>query len=174
MEVYQGETDMDARLTQTAALAAINRHIPKDACVIGPAGSLPGCMQRMWRAHTRDTYNMEYGYSCMGYEISGALGVKLAAGDREVYSMVGDGSFIMLHSELLTAVQEQKRSTAACLIMPATAASTICRTVRATRRCVRSGGSAIRKRAGTMENSCRWISRRSRGHTAARRIRCAR
>ena len=105
MEVYQGETDMDARLTQTAALAAINRHIPKDACVIGAAGSLPGCMQRMWRAYTRDTYNMEYGYSCMGYEISGALGVKLAAGDREVYSMVGDGSFIMLHSELLTAVQ---------------------------------------------------------------------
>lgn len=101
--------DMDARLTQTAALAAINRHIPKDACVIGAAGSLPGCMQRMWRAYTRDTYNMEYGYSCMGYEISGALGVKLAAGDREVYSMVGDGSFIMLHSELLTAVQEHKK-----------------------------------------------------------------
>lgn len=101
--------DMDACLTQTAALAAINRHIPKDACVIGAAGSLPGCMQRMWRAHTQDTYNMEYGYSCMGYEISGALGVKLAAGDREVYSMVGDGSFIMLHSELLTAVQEHKK-----------------------------------------------------------------
>ena len=101
--------DMDASLTQTAALAAINRHIPKDACVIGAAGSLPGCMQRMWRAYTRDTYNMEYGYSCMGYEISGALGVKLAAGDREVYSMVGDGSFIMLHSELLTAVQEHKK-----------------------------------------------------------------
>ena len=101
--------DMDACLTQTAALAAINRHIPKDACVIGAAGSLPGCMQRMWRAHTQDTYNMEYGYSCMGYEISGALGVKLAAEDREVYSMVGDGSFIMLHSELLTAVQEHKK-----------------------------------------------------------------
>lgn len=101
--------DMDACLTQTAALAAINRHIPKDTCVIGAAGSLPGCMQRMWRAYTRDTYNMEYGYSCMGYEISGALGVKLAAGDREVYSMVGDGSFIMLHSELLTAVQEHKK-----------------------------------------------------------------
>ncbi len=101
--------DMDACLTQTAALAAINRHIPKDACVIGAAGSLPGCMQRMWRAHTQDTYNMEYGYSCMGYEISGALGVKLAVGEREVYSMVGDGSFIMLHSELLTAVQEHKK-----------------------------------------------------------------
>ena len=50
---------------------------------------------------------MEYGYSCMGYEISGALGVKFAIGDRQVYSMVGDGSFVMLHSELLTAVQER-------------------------------------------------------------------
>ena len=67
-------------------------------------------MQRMWRARSQDTYNMEYGYSCMGYEISGALGVKLAIGDgHEVYAMVGDGSFIMLHSELLTAVQEHKK-----------------------------------------------------------------
>ena len=58
---------------------------------------------------TPDSYNMEYGYSCMGYEISGALGVKLAVGVKEVYAMVGDGSFCMLHSELLTAVQEQKK-----------------------------------------------------------------
>ncbi len=101
--------DLDACLTQTAALAAINNNIPKDASVIGASGSLPGCMQRMWRAFTPDTYNMEYGYSCMGYEVSGALGVKLAVGDKEVYSMVGDGSFIMLHSELVTAVQEHKK-----------------------------------------------------------------
>ena len=91
-------------------MAAINRLIDDDASVIAAAGSLPGCMQRMWRARTPDTYNMEYGYSCMGYEISGALGVKFAIGDeREVYAMVGDGSFIMLHSELLTAVQEHKK-----------------------------------------------------------------
>ena len=76
---------------------------------IGSAGSLPGDMQRMWCARGVDTYNMEYGYSCMGYEISGALGVKYAIGDRDVYAMVGDGSFIMLHSELLTAVQEHKK-----------------------------------------------------------------
>ena len=67
-------------------------------------------MQRMWRARSQDSYNMEYGYSCMGYEVSGALGVKFAIGDdHEVYSMVGDGSFIMLHSEFVTAVQEHKK-----------------------------------------------------------------
>lgn len=104
--------DVDAQLTQTAALATINRLIDADASVIGASGSLPGCMQRMWRARTPDTYNMEYGYSCMGYEISGALGVKFAVGDdHEVYSMVGDGSFNMLHSELITAVQEHKKIT---------------------------------------------------------------
>ena len=97
------------RLTQTPALGAINRLIPADGVVIGSSGSLPGCMQRMWRPRTPDSYNMEYGYSCMGYEISGALGVKLAVGGKEVYAMVGDGSFCMLHSELLTAVQEHKK-----------------------------------------------------------------
>ena len=77
--------------------------------MIGASGSLPGDMQRMWRPRGVDTYNMEYGYSCMGYEVSGALGVKYAIGDRDVYAMAGDGSFIMLHSELLTAVQEHKK-----------------------------------------------------------------
>ena len=102
--------DVNAQLTQTAALAAINRLIDEDASVIGASGSLPGCMQRMWRARSQDSYNMEYGYSCMGYEVSGALGVKFAVGDdHEVYSMVGDGSFIMLHSEFVTAVQEHKK-----------------------------------------------------------------
>lgn len=100
--------DLKADLTQTAVLGALNRLIPKDAAVIGSSGSLPGDMQRMWRPLTPDSYNMEYGYSCMGYEISGALGQKLAVGPgREVYSMAGDGSFMMLHSELLTAVQEK-------------------------------------------------------------------
>lgn len=101
--------DVHAGLTQTEVLGALNRLIEKDAVVIGSSGSLPGCMQRMWRPVTPDSYNMEYGYSCMGYEISGAFGVKLAIGDKQVYSMVGDGSFVMLHSELLTAVQERKK-----------------------------------------------------------------
>ena len=67
-------------------------------------------MQRMWRPTGIDCYNMEYGYSTMGYEIAGALGVKLAIGDkREVYAMCGDGSFNMLHGELVTAVMEHKK-----------------------------------------------------------------
>ena len=99
--------DLDASLTQVEVLAALNRLIEEDAVVISSAGSLPGCMQRMWQARALDSYHMEYGYSCMGYEISGALGVKLAIGGRQVYAMAGDGSFAMLHSELLTAVQER-------------------------------------------------------------------
>ncbi len=104
--------DINANLPQTTALAAINRLIDPNDSVIGASGSLPGDMQRMWRAKGQDTYNMEYGYSCMGYEVSGALGVKFAVGDdHEVYSMVGDGAFVMLHSEFLTAVQEHKKIT---------------------------------------------------------------
>lgn len=102
--------DLGSVFTQTAALGVINRAIAPDAVVIGASGSLPGDMQRMWQPYAPNTYNMEYGYSCMGYEISGALGVKLAIGDgREVYAMAGDGSFNMLHSELITSVQERKK-----------------------------------------------------------------
>ena len=101
--------DLNACLTQTTVLGAINFAIDPEDVAIGSSGSLPGDMQRMWCARGVDTYNMEYGYSCMGYEVSGALGVKYAIGDRDVYAMVGDGSFIMLHSELLTAVQEHKK-----------------------------------------------------------------
>lgn len=102
--------DMGSCLTQTRVLSIINHNIADDAVVIGSAGSLPGDMQRMWCVHEPETYNMEYGYSCMGYEISGALGVKLAVGaEREVYAMVGDGSFLMLHSEFITSLQEGKK-----------------------------------------------------------------
>ena len=103
-------SDLHASLTQTSVVAAINEAMAPEDVVVGAAGSLPGDLQRMWRAKARDTYNMEYGYSTMGYEVAGALGVKLAIGDtREVYAMCGDGSFNMLHSELITAVQEHKK-----------------------------------------------------------------
>ncbi len=103
-------SDIGSTFTQTMALGIVNRVIAPDSVVIGASGSLPGCMQRMWRPKAPNTYNMEYGYSCMGYEVSGALGVKLAIGpDREVYAMTGDGSFNMLHSELITSVQEGKK-----------------------------------------------------------------
>ncbi len=98
-----------AMLPQTTALGIVRKHIPKDAIVVGAAGSLPGDMQRMWETESLYTYNMEYGYSCMGYEIQGALGSKLACPEREVYAMCGDGSYLMLHSELVTAIQENKK-----------------------------------------------------------------
>ena len=69
---------------------------------------MPGDLQRMWINKEPETYHLEYGYSCMGYEISGALGVKMAEPDKEVYAMVGDGSYMMLHSELITSIQENK------------------------------------------------------------------
>lgn len=94
-------------MAQTAAIAAVREEIPEDAVIVGSAGSLPGDLQRMWTTDEKDAYNMEYGYSCMGYEIAGALGSKLAEPEKEVYAMVGDGSFFMLHSELVTALQER-------------------------------------------------------------------
>ncbi|MBR3975133.1 MAG: 3D-(3,5/4)-trihydroxycyclohexane-1,2-dione acylhydrolase (decyclizing) [Clostridia bacterium] len=93
-------------LTQTQVLAYIRNNIDKDAVAVAASGSLPGCMQRMWTSESLYTYNMEYGYSCMGYEIAGAFGSKLANPDREVYAFCGDGSYLMLHSELVTAIQE--------------------------------------------------------------------
>lgn len=96
-------------ITQTAAVAKIRELIPADAVCVGAAGSLPGDLQRMWTSDSRYSYNMEYGYSCMGYEIAGAFGSKLASPDREVYAMCGDGSYLMLHSELVTSIQERKK-----------------------------------------------------------------
>lgn len=91
---------------QAAALTLVREIIPPDAIVIGAAGSLPGDLQRMWETESCDSYNMEYGFSCMGYEIAASLGSKLARPEREVYAMCGDGSYLMLHSELVTAIQE--------------------------------------------------------------------
>ncbi|RYM04945.1 3D-(3,5/4)-trihydroxycyclohexane-1,2-dione acylhydrolase (decyclizing) [Sporolactobacillus sp. THM7-7] len=100
---------LNTELPQTTALIAINETIDPDSIIIGSAGSLPGDLQRLWNPSEPNTYNMEYGYSCMGYEISGSLGVKLAEPSKEVYAMVGDGSFLMLHSELITAIQYHQK-----------------------------------------------------------------
>lgn len=93
-------------MAQTTAIGIIRETIPSDAIVIGSAGSLPGDLQRMWTSDCIDSYNMEYGYSCMGYEIAGSLGCKIAFPDREIYAMVGDGSYLMMHTEMVTALQE--------------------------------------------------------------------
>ena len=99
----------NGKLTQTAALAAIRRCIDDDATIITAGGSLPSCMQRMWTTDKRGGYHAEYGYSCMGYEVAATLGVKFAEPDNEVYAVVGDSSFQMLHSEIMTIQQEKQK-----------------------------------------------------------------
>lgn len=97
------------RIAQTAAIAAINRTIDKDAVIITAGGSLPSCLQRMWKTDRRGGYHAEYGYSCMGYEVAAALGVKFAEPESEVYCLVGDSSFQMMHSEIMTIMQERRK-----------------------------------------------------------------
>ena len=97
------------KITQTAAIAAIRRVIDKDGVIITAGGSLPSCMQRMWTTDRRGGYHAEYGYSCMGYEVAATLGVKFAEPDSEVYCVVGDSSFQMMHSEIMTIMQEQQK-----------------------------------------------------------------
>ncbi|MGF7146065.1 3D-(3,5/4)-trihydroxycyclohexane-1,2-dione acylhydrolase (decyclizing) [Anaerotaenia torta] len=98
-------------LVQTTAIGIIRELIEPDAIVVGASGSLPGDLQRMWTTDAKDSYHMEYGYSCMGYEIAAALGAKLAQPERASYAMVGDGAFMMMHSEIATALQEDKKIT---------------------------------------------------------------
>lgn len=101
----------EAGLAQTTAVGIVNRTIDPSSVIVCAAGSLPGDLHRLWRAAEPKTYHMEYGFSCMGYEVSGAFGAALAEPDREVYAMVGDGSYLMLHSEFVTSLQEQKKMT---------------------------------------------------------------
>ncbi|WP_054954875.1 3D-(3,5/4)-trihydroxycyclohexane-1,2-dione acylhydrolase (decyclizing) [Paenibacillus dakarensis] len=98
-------------LTQTRALGVINDFVDPEDVIVCAAGSLPGDLHRLWRTERPKTYHMEYGFSCMGYEVSGAFGAALAEPDRSVYAMVGDGSYLMLHSELVTAIQESVKIT---------------------------------------------------------------
>ncbi|MGF6229532.1 3D-(3,5/4)-trihydroxycyclohexane-1,2-dione acylhydrolase (decyclizing) [Inquilinus ginsengisoli] len=87
-------------------LGAVNRAAGRGAIVVCASGGLPGELHKLWRTDAPGGYHLEYGYSCMGYEIAGGLGVKLARPDREVYVLVGDGSYMMMNSEIATAVQQ--------------------------------------------------------------------
>jgi 3D-(3,5/4)-trihydroxycyclohexane-1,2-dione acylhydrolase (decyclizing) len=91
---------------QSEVIGAVNDGSAPTDIVVCAAGSMPGDLHKMWRTRDPKGYHVEYGYSCMGYEIAGGLGVKLAAPEREVYVMVGDGSYLMMPSEIATAVQE--------------------------------------------------------------------
>ncbi|MCU7646967.1 3D-(3,5/4)-trihydroxycyclohexane-1,2-dione acylhydrolase (decyclizing) [Pseudomonas piscis] len=96
-------------LTQSQVLGVLNQVLDEDAVIVAAAGSLPGDLQRSWTSKGLNSYHVEYGYSCMGYEVGAALGVKLAEPGREVYALLGDGSYLMLHSELVTSLQERRK-----------------------------------------------------------------
>ena len=91
---------------QTSIVGTLNEFMAPEDVVLCAAGSLPGDLHRLWRSEIPKTYHMEYGYSCMGYEVAGGLGAKMAMEKGEVYVIVGDGSYLMLHSEILTALKE--------------------------------------------------------------------
>jgi 3D-(3,5/4)-trihydroxycyclohexane-1,2-dione acylhydrolase (decyclizing) len=94
---------------QSAVIGAVNDAARPHDVVVCAAGAMPGDLHKLWRTRDPKGYHVEYGYSCMGYEIAGALGVKLAAPERDVYVLVGDGSYLMLSSELVTAVAERQK-----------------------------------------------------------------
>lgn len=102
-DLHQAESGLPY---QGALIGAVNDQGDPDAVMVCAAGSLPGDMHKLWRARHSKQYHLEYGYSCMGYEIAGGLGIKMAEPDREVYVMVGDGSYLMMNSDLITSIQE--------------------------------------------------------------------
>ncbi|MER5522347.1 3D-(3,5/4)-trihydroxycyclohexane-1,2-dione acylhydrolase (decyclizing) [Streptomyces sp. NPDC002763] len=103
--VYRAD-DEDAVPTQTQVLGALDAVVGDDDVVINAAGSLPGDLHKLWRARSPRQYHLEYGYSCMGYEIPAGIGVQQAAPDTVVWSLVGDGTYLMNPTEIVTAVQE--------------------------------------------------------------------
>ncbi|MDR2370185.1 MAG: 3D-(3,5/4)-trihydroxycyclohexane-1,2-dione acylhydrolase (decyclizing) [Treponema sp.] len=97
-------------LSQVRVLGELNeRLLPKEAVVVSGSGSVPSDMQRVWRTRVPGTYHMEYAFSCMGYEVAAALGAAIACPGKEVAAIMGDGAYTMLHTELLTAVQEGRK-----------------------------------------------------------------
>ncbi len=96
-------------ITQGEIIGVVNESSEARDVVVCAAGSLPGDLHKLWRTRDPKGYHVEYGYSCMGYEIAGGLGVKMACPDREVYVMVGDGSYLMMAQEIVTAVQEGQK-----------------------------------------------------------------
>ncbi|MEU6536519.1 3D-(3,5/4)-trihydroxycyclohexane-1,2-dione acylhydrolase (decyclizing) [Streptomyces sp. NPDC047000] len=98
--------EQDVPPRQPQVLGALDAVVDESDIVINAAGSLPGDLHQLWRTRSRDQYHVEYGYSCMGYEIPAALGVQLAAPGRPVWALVGDGTYLMMPGELVTAVQE--------------------------------------------------------------------
>ena len=99
----------DAETTQAQVIGMVNEAAGPQDVVVCAAGGMPGDLLKLWRTTDPKGYHVEYGFSCMGYEIAGGLGVKMAAPEREVFVMVGDGSYLMLHTEIVTAMQENQK-----------------------------------------------------------------
>jgi 3D-(3,5/4)-trihydroxycyclohexane-1,2-dione acylhydrolase (decyclizing) len=102
-------------LAQGEVIGIINQHSKAQDTVVNAAGSLPGDLHKLWRTRSPGGYHMEYGYSCMGYEIAGGLGIKMADPKREVYVLVGDGSYLMMAQEIVTSIQEGVKLTVVLL-----------------------------------------------------------
>lgn len=100
------ETSADEPLNQNQVIGLVNSCSDPTDVVVCAAGSMPGDLHKLWRPRDRKNYHVEYGYSCMGYEIAGGIGVRMAAPERDVFIMVGDGSYLMMATEIATAVQE--------------------------------------------------------------------
>jgi 3D-(3,5/4)-trihydroxycyclohexane-1,2-dione acylhydrolase (decyclizing) len=116
-EVWEKEVDRihalrgEGVLAQGEVIGIVNKFSDRKDTVVCAAGSLPGDLHKLWRTRTPGGYHMEYGYSCMGYEIAGGLGVKMADPERDVYVLVGDGSYLMMAQEIVTSVQEDVKLT---------------------------------------------------------------
>jgi 3D-(3,5/4)-trihydroxycyclohexane-1,2-dione acylhydrolase (decyclizing) len=91
---------------QSEVVGIVNQAARDEDVVVAAAGSVPGDLHKLWRARRPNTYHLEYGYSCMGYEIAGGVGVRMADPSRDVYVLVGDGSYLMMAQEIVTSVQE--------------------------------------------------------------------
>jgi 3D-(3,5/4)-trihydroxycyclohexane-1,2-dione acylhydrolase (decyclizing) len=104
-------TNLPSAIVQAHVIGVLQDALAPTDVIVCAAGSLPGDLHKLWRAGDPKGYHLEYGYSCMGYEIAGGLGVKMAAPDRDVYVLVGDGSYLMMAQEIVTAVQERIRIT---------------------------------------------------------------
>jgi len=96
----------DPPITQGEVIGIVNHHTEASDIMVCAAGSMPGDLHKLWRTRQPGGYHMEYGYSCMGYEIAGGLGAKMACPEREVYVLVGDGSYLMMAQEIVTSLQE--------------------------------------------------------------------
>ena len=97
------------KVSQGELIGILNEFMTDEDTLVCAAGSLPGDLHKLWRAENCDQYHMEYGYSCMGYEIAGGLGVRFAKEEGDVFVMVGDGSYLMMHTEIVTSLQEDKK-----------------------------------------------------------------